>query len=171
VFNTANNKIGVINCLNNVLEFSMPGAGIVTMAIEDGGKLYTAACDGAGGIACNDGTLIPMGDCQCLIKYNGRMFCSRGNKIYEKDGADLSYIDELPCEKIMHMNVASGLLWVTGSCPDSLWTYNQVLRRKEVARLTDDLTPVGGSVFRTRVSGGYFGLAVGGTAARVYKIE
>jgi hypothetical protein len=171
VFNTRDNKISAINCLTNVAEFTMPGGGIVTMALEDGGKLYTAACDGAGGIACNDGSLIRMADCQCLIKYNDRIFISRGNKIYEKDGVDLSFIDELPCEKIMHMNVSSGLLWVTGSNPDLLWTYNQVLRRKEVGRFPDDTTPVGGSVFRTRVTNGYFGRCEHGSAARVYKIK
>ncbi|MFA5379052.1 MAG: hypothetical protein WC455_25075 [Dehalococcoidia bacterium] len=171
VFNTRDNKISAINCLTNVAEFTMPGGGIVTMALEDGGELYTAACDGAGGIACNDGSLIRMADCQCLIKYNDRIFISRGNKIYEKDGTDLSLIDELPCEKIMHMDVSSGLLWVTGSNPDSLWTYNQVLRRKEVGRFPDDITPVGGSVFRTRVTAGYWARAENGNAARVYKIK
>jgi hypothetical protein len=171
VFNTRDNKISAINCLNNVAEFIMPGAGIVTMALEDGGKLYTAACDGAGGIACNDGSLLRMADCQCIVKYNGRVFISRGNKLYEKDGTDLSYIDELPCEKIMHMDVSSGLLWVTGSNPDSLWTYNQIMRRREVVRFPNDVTPVGGSVFRTRVTDGYFGRCENGSAARVYKIK
>ena len=171
VFNTDKNTIRVTNCWTNACEFIMPGSGIVTMAMVDGQKLYTVACDGAGGVACNDGNFIPMADCQCLIKYNGRVFVSRVNKLYEKVGDDLSFIDELPCEKLMHMNVSGGLLWVAGSGPDSLWTYNQVLRRREVARFADDMTPVGGTVFRVRVTPGYFGWCARGNSAEVYKIK
>ena len=171
VFNSDKHGIHAINCTNNVEEFKLPGGGIVMMSAEDGGKLYTAAGDGGGGIACSDGTLLAVPNCQCIIKYNGRIFANSGNKLIEKVKDGIKVIDELPCEKIMHMDVNSGLLWVAGSCPDVLYTYNQVLRRKEVARFPDDVTPVGGSMFRVRVTDGYFGRCANGNQAEVYKIK
>jgi hypothetical protein len=172
VLNTKDNKIGAINCLTNVEEFQIPGSGIVTMALVRRGKLYAVACDGAGGLTCLDGTFIGMADCQCLIEFAGMLLVTRRNKIYEvMDGDNLELVDELPCEKIMHAHVSDGLLWVTGSNPDTLWSYNPMMRRKDVACFPADKTPVGGSVFRTRVTQGYWGRAKNGIAAAVYKIK
>jgi len=170
VFNTDNKGIHVINCLTGLEEFKMPGSGIVTMALEDGGKLYTAACDGAGGIACNDGTMLSLPTCQCIIKYNGRIFCSNGNTLLEKIDNNVKEITTMPCEKIMHMDVNNDLLWVAGANPDSLWIFNRILECKQIINFNDTIT-VGGSVFRTRVTLGYFGRAVGGTRVEVYPIN
>ena len=171
VFDTKNNKIGAINCWTNETEFPVMGSGIVTMAAVHRGNLYTAACDGAGGLAGNN-TFVGMADCQCVISYAGALLCSRKNNIYEiEDGENIHHITELDCEKIMHMGVSDNLLWVTGSNPDTLWTFDPLMRCKQVARFDEDRTPVGGSVFRTRITPGYFGRCKNGNMAVVYKIE
>jgi hypothetical protein len=170
VFNSNNSGIHVINCLTGIEEFKMPGSGIVTQTIQDSNKLYTSACDGNGGIACNDGTIIKIPVCQCLIKYNERIFYSSGNKVMEKIGNEIKEIKTLGCEKIMHMNVSNKLLWVAGSCPDALWIFDQRLNCKEICNFKDNV-PVGGSVFRSRITEGFFGRAIGGTSAEVYEIK
>jgi len=171
VFNSIQNQgINVINCLTNVTEFKMPGSGIVTQALVDGGKLYSAASDGAGGIACNDGTMIPLPNCQCIISFANSIYCSSGNKVMEKIGNTVKEVKILDCEKIMGMNVNKDLLWVAGSNPDALWVFDRRMRCKQIGKLEGSV-PVGGSVFRSHVTNEYFGRCADGNRAEVYKID
>jgi hypothetical protein len=170
VINTVNPNISAINCYTGKVDFTLPAKnGIVLMAAEgDDGLLY-AACNGGPGILISDQTVVDMPDCRCVINYRGRIIASSGNRLYQIEGKKKSYLDELPCEKIMHLDVAKDLLWVAG--PNSLWTYNQVLRRRFVGKIGADYE-VGNSAFGARVTGGrYFGWAEGGTSGRVCKIE
>ena len=134
----------------------------------DDGLLY-AACNGGPGILRSDGAVIELSDCRCVANYRGRIIASGCNQLWRIDGKDKTYLDELPCEKIMHMDVAKGLLWVAG--PNSLWTYNPVMRRKFVGKIGTEYK-VGNSAFGSRVVGGeLFAWAEGGTTGMVCKIQ
>jgi hypothetical protein len=171
VFNSDQSGIGVINCLNGVREFGMKGGGIVTQAVVDGDKLYAAASDGGGGVSCSDGTLISLPSCQCIVKFAGSMYCSSGNRIMEIADGKASEATHLAYEKIMGMHVEGDRLWVATSGPedDVLGVFDRRLRYKEIGRLAGGGT-VGGSVFMSHVTDGYFARCPGGNAAEVYRI-
>jgi hypothetical protein len=170
VINTVNPTISVINCWTGQVDFTLPGTnGIVLMAAESDDGLLYAAANGGRGILISNKSIVDLLDCRCVVNYRGRIIASSGNRLYQIEGGKASYLDELPCETIMHLDVAKDLLWVAG--PNSLWTYNPILRRKFVGKIGPDYH-VGTSAFGARVTNGkYFAWAENGTSARVCKIE
>jgi hypothetical protein len=169
VFDTRSNIIYATNILTGAKVFTMPGSGIVTQAVEKDGVLYTAASDGAGGVANSNGKLISLPNCQCVVEYAGHLLCSSGNRIMEISDDKATEIATLPCEKIMHM-YAGDVLFVAGSNPDALWVLDRLLNSKLVCSLSESAA-VGGSVFMARVTDGYFGRSAGGKRAEVYEIK
>jgi hypothetical protein len=171
VFDGASGKNTAINCLTSVREFQMPGGGIITMSLEQDGKLYAVSGDGGAGIGCNDGTVVPVANCQCLVKFLGSVICSSGNKVMRIVGNKTEMVDTLSCEKLMHMDVSDNHLFVAGANPDSLWVYDSAMKRNEVARIPASTWSVGQSVFGGRCTDGYWGHSMQGKEARVYRIK
>lgn len=170
VFDSHDGIIHPIDCVTGRQGFSIPGSGIVMQSICELGNIYVASCDddnGNCGVAGNDGTFIRIKDCLCLVRYGSHIFASSGNKVLEWNGTGFAFAAEFQCEKIMHMHV-NDKLWIAGAGPDSLWVYDGQECR-EVARFPYD-APVSGSLFRTRVTDGYFARCEGGDKAELYKI-
>jgi len=170
VFDSHEGIIHPINCLTGKQGFSMPGSGIVMQSLCERDNIYVASCDadqGNCGVSGSDGTFIRIKDCLCLVKFLNHIFCSSGNKVLEWNGTGFTFAAEFPCEKIMHMHV-NDKLWIAGSGPDSLWVYDGY-ELQEVVRFPYD-APVSGSLFRTRVTDGYFARCRGGNTAELYKI-
>lgn len=171
VLDSYDGKVHAMNCDTQKLGFMLPGGGIATQCIELNAHMYASTCDdehGKCGVTGSDGTFIRIKDCLCLVQYGNAILATSGNKVLSWTGMGFTQAAILDCEKIMHM-YANDKLWIAGSGPDVLWVYDGSTLQ-EVCRFPKDV-PVGGSLFRTRVTDGYFGRSAGGNRAEVYKIE
>lgn len=79
-------------------------------------------------------------------------------------------IQTLPCHKIMHIEVWKNKLWVCGAAPDGLWTFDRVLRCRNVHQFDEDYD-IGGSAFHSRFSRGYYGRSILNHIAQVYEVQ
>jgi hypothetical protein len=171
VFNT-DGGISALHCVTGRLEFTLPGRGIVTSTAILGDKLYASVVDGdENGLACSDGSFIPMGECRCVFPAAGDIYCTKGSVIYRKDGNRLVEMVKLPCEVIMDVHQDEGGIWIAGSNPDQLWVLEPDGLFVKVVEFSEGNKHVGGSLFRVRVSSGVFGRSPGGNSTAVYSVK
>ncbi|MFA7335074.1 MAG: hypothetical protein WC130_12400 [Kiritimatiellia bacterium] len=153
-------------------ETLMPGDGVVNMSIEHGNKIFAAMCNSdsgvAGGLSCSDGTLRRLSDCRCIVQFNGHRFYSNENQVFRLD--DHALLREFDCEKICHMDVNNGLLWISGAGPDALWVVDSNWRVYDLYRFEEDSSSVGRRLFCGRVTNGYFSRNPGGVKGAAYQI-
>lgn len=169
LFDTSGGRIACYNVLNNLKICDIPGSGIVTASAPYGDTIIAASCDGGGGFGGSDGRFIPCKDALCLCGYNGQLYGSRGNEVVrvEWDKQRLMSIETLP-GKITDMQAVDGKLFVTCAGPDQLW----VMDRLEDCSMISDLggKPIGGSVFHSRVTDGFYGRSENNKTAVVYEV-
>jgi len=159
----------VINCLTGNIAFTLNRAGISTQATEFDGKLWAACVDGNDdGVVCSDGTRIDANVCLCVIPFYGQLIYSSENKVISKTAGVIGTIDGT----IMHMHVAYDLLWIACTEPDSLWTINTSgVLTQILPKFTTGNSSRSGSLFKTRVTDGFFGRSYNGGRAQVYQIN
>jgi hypothetical protein len=178
VLDTNDGKISIRDGLSDdgAVVGTMPGDGIAMSCCSYQGKLYAAVSDsetGACGLSCNDGSLIRLRGCQCVIPFAGQLVYSSLNGIYLLSSGLVTRLD---CEKIMDMKVVGNHLYIAGANPDSLWVANSRGEIALVGRVEHGNQTVGGSCFRVRVAvnpietEGYFGRTANGDTGEVYKI-
>jgi len=169
--NPRNAGIEMVNCATGNVDRIIPAGEGIPVQVVDGITFWIAL---AGvGLLCSDGSQIALPNCQGVVNFGGEIISSSGNKLVRiRNGAAVG-IASLPCEKIMRLCVWDDHLFVAGACPDSLWVAGADLAFTALASFGDSVE-VGGSVFRTFVSGCgavcYFGCAQNGNAGELYEV-
>lgn len=171
-FNTDyKSRCSVINLLTDE-SIPMPGDGVINMAVEHEGKIYGAMCNSKSkkknGISCSDGSLYHHEDCRAIVKYLGRVIYSAQNYLIDL-GAGHRWIASLFCEKITHMHVHLGYLWIGCNNPDSVFVMNPAGGIYQLYEFPYH-TNMGDSVFGTRVTSGAFSINPGLTQGAAYQI-
>lgn len=112
----------VRDCETGATVQTMPGAYIALDSCEWGGKLW-AAIGWDQGLSCSDGKLYRAKACQSVCVFRNHLLFSSGNKVLTLKAGKIVTMAELPCEKIMQLEVVEeDMLYIVGAGPDTLWT-------------------------------------------------